>query len=149
MRYREEALCQLFYGCKSDLIFIEDSAETIYRKKNDIPIFLVSKSYFRRKMNPLCGKWFEDLLRPSSSAFVTKKTGWWLYHISEYDRIKKLHPLRLNYPKLEKGETLVHRTEAGKKGIDLTGLEPVYEDQTSYGDWYYLYKVKVPQEQPA
>ena len=147
--------CKLFFDKPEHLVEMENQAETVYRKKADIPAHLVAKSHFRNKINPLCGQWFEKKLKPTNLAFVTNKVGWWLYDISEYERIEKMYPLRLNYPKMEKDEMLIHQTEAKRCGISLKDKKPVFHTFTQYGQWYLLYKVKASQvykdqqEQPA
>lgn len=145
----QNELCDVFYGHPLWLIQMEDRATTVYRKKKDIPDSLVSLSYFKRNIDNACGTWFDKQLRPSGAVYIGKKTGWDLYDISEYKRIKQNFPLKFVKPYLPRssGEILITKTDARKMKINLSGIDPYCETQTGYGDWYYLYKVKVPQKE--
>lgn len=139
----EETYSKLFYGKSIDQLYLEDSATTIYRKQKDIPSHLVSKNWFR-KNDCNAGLWFTELLRESGSIYAGDRTAWPLYEKLEYERIKAIFPLRLARIKLDfNKETLITKTKAKQLKINLEGIEPVLEQQTSYGDWYYLYKVEV------
>ena len=122
---------------------MEDSASTIYRKQKDIPNHLVSKNWFN-KYDCNVGLWFTELLKESGSIYSGDKTAWPLYNKSEYERIKAIFPLRLAKIKLDSNkEKLITKTEAKQLNINLKNIKPVLELQTSYGNWYYLYKVKL------
>ena len=141
---REYEWCLLFYGKPPWLVRLEDTATTIYRKKKEIPENLRPESYFKQY-----GGWFTHELQPSGSIFIGKKTGWHLYDVSEFQRIKKLYPLRLAYPTPHQGEWLVSKTEAKKLKIDIHDMQPVLEEQTGYGNWYYRYRVKAIEKTKA
>lgn len=133
-----EQYSKVFFGVNQDILWLEDDAETIYRTKKEIPEHLVSQSFFKEY-----GLWFTNMLKPSNSMYRGKRSGWPLYEKSELERIKSQFPLRfvsgrVDYKKYE----LITKTDAKRRNIDISGLEPYRETQSGYGDWYFQYKVQ-------
>ncbi|MDZ6655273.1 3'-5' exonuclease [Escherichia coli] len=129
----------LFFGKPLALLALEDSVDRIFTSRKSIPDTLRPANHFPKD------SWFQAELNPCA-AYIGRKTGWRLYDIAEYARIRALFPLRFQEPVRFPGDALLTRTALLKAGMtvkQVASLVPVTERQNRFsGDWYYLYQVR-------
>jgi len=137
-----EEYAELFYGQSLSSLELSDRTSAaglpVFTKKAQIPDRLKPISFFPAR------SWLRAELQ-FAGAFCSKKSAYELYDVSELERLRAKHPLRVSVSPPQRGVYWVPKSQLKKAGVSakrIDQLEPVAEVQNRiYNNWYLLYEV--------